>query len=86
MLLRCKQGYGGNAVANRLRKTLTRIVNQSLVQYKAAVVSSRAAQASGSQQGASTPCPKSASLKFLQPCMLFFAVVLKKQIDGCSLC
>ncbi len=51
---RCRlslQGYGGDAVANRLRKTLVRIVNQSLTQYKAGVIASRPAHASGSQQG-----------------------------------
>ncbi|KAL3152495.1 hypothetical protein ABBQ32_001530 [Trebouxia sp. C0010 RCD-2024] len=45
------QGYTGNALANRLRKTLMRIVNQSLVQYKAAVVATRLPHAPGSQQG-----------------------------------
>lgn len=41
-------------MANRLRKTLVRIVNQSLTQYKAGIIASRPAHAPGSQQG--TPC------------------------------
>ncbi len=45
------QGCGGDAVANRLRKTLVRIVNQSLTQYKAGIIASRPAHAPGSQQG-----------------------------------
>ncbi|KAL0023872.1 hypothetical protein WJX79_002364 [Trebouxia sp. C0005] len=49
-----EQGYGGDAVANRLRKTLVRIVNQSLTQYKAGVIASRPAHASASQQGSSS--------------------------------
>ena len=37
------QGYGGDAVALRLRKTLVRIANQSLVQFKPAIIASRPA-------------------------------------------
>ena len=54
LILRCwlsLQGYGGDAVANRLRKTLLRIVNQSLTLYKAGVIASRPAHTPGSQHG-----------------------------------
>ena len=51
---RCRlslQGCGGDAVANRLRKTLVRIVNQSLTPYKAGIIASRPPHPPGSQQG-----------------------------------
>ena len=35
------QGYGGDAVSNRLRSTLLRIVNKSLQRYRALFVGSR---------------------------------------------
>lgn len=61
------QGYGGTAVANRLRKTLLRIVNQSLTQYKAVVVSSRPVHAFGSQQG----IPSSSKTKVMCDATIF---------------